>query len=256
MSAQPTKQTIWRLLRGALDDLPETFTSAQAIAWFEDRGHSYARISIQTHLHDLTVNRRARPRSQPIPGGEPFLYRVGRGIFTRYRREVHGDLTTDGQLADDDVDDAADSEEPTDAQSEFALEVHLEEFMEKNWSSIDFGRRIAIWSDGGVNGRQFETGVGIIDFLCVDEESGGYVVLELKKGKTSDAVVGQTQRYMGWVRRNLTDPGQGVRGVIVAREADDKLKYALSEAPNIDLMTYEVSFTLSAEGLDVAEGAS
>ena len=186
--------------------------------------------------------------------GIAFLYKLGHGSYTRYRPEVHGNFTAEGQIADDD--EESDEETEDTEESAFALEKHLEEFMEENWSSIEFGQRIAIWSDEEVNGRQFETGVGIIDFLCVDEESGDYVVLELKKGKTSDAVVGQTQRYMGWVRRNLTDPGQGVRGVIVAREADDKLKYALSEAPNIDLMTYEVSFTLSAEGLDVADGAS
>lgn len=253
MTAEPEKQTIWRLLKQALDDLSETFTSAEAVAWFENHGYTYRPISIQTHLHDLSVNRGGRPRTQRIPGGEAFIYRVGPGRFTRYRPDVHGNFTEDGRLADDPVDDDSESEELTEAQSEFALEFHLEEFMEANWSSIDFGRRMAIWSDDDVNGRQFETGVGIIDFLCVDEESGDYVVLELKKGKTSDAVVGQTQRYMGWVRRNVAEHGQGVRGMIVAHEADDKLKYALSEARNIDLMTYKVSFALSAEGLDLTE---
>jgi hypothetical protein len=253
VSAEPEKQTIWRLLKQALDDLPETFTSAEAVAWFEDHGHTYRPISIQTHLHDLAVNRGGRPRTQRIRGGEPFIYRVGPGRFTRYRPEVHGHFTEDGQLADGDNDDGSDTGQPSDDQSEFALELHLEEFMEANWSSINFGRRIAIWSDEEVSGRQFQTDVGIIDFLCVDEESGDYVVLELKKGKTNDAVVGQIQRYKGWIRRNVAEPGQGVRGMIVAHEADDKLKYALSETPNIDLMTYKVSFALSPEGLDLAE---
>ena len=253
MTAEPEKQPLWRILKGALDDLPNTFTTAEAVSWFEAHRHSYRRSSIQTHLYRLAVNRRGGQVSQRIPGGEPFLYRVESGRFTRYRPEIHGHFTVEGRPADDDVDDGAHAEEPAGDQSEFALEMHLEEFMEANWSSIDFGRQIVIWSDEEVDGRQFETGVGIIDFLCVDEESEDYVVLELKKGKTSDAVVGQTQRYMGWVRRNVAEHGEGVRGLIVARQADDKLKYALSESRNIDLMTYKVSFALSPEGLDLTE---
>ena len=255
MSDQPNKQTIWRLLKEALDDLPEAFTSAEAVAWFEDRGHTYRPVSIQTHLHDLSVNRRGGQVSQPPPGGEAFLYRRGRGVFTRYRPEVHGNFTVDGQLIDDDADGDSDVEELTEAQSEFALEVHLEEFMEANWSQIDFGAPLEIWEDDeGLGGRQYQTGTGPIDFLCHNTATGDFVVVELKRAKTTDQAVGQCLRYMGWVEHELAKPGQSVRGLIIAHEADDRIKYALSPVPSIDLMTYEVSFALKAAGLIPAKG--
>jgi RecB family endonuclease NucS len=60
----------------------------------------------------------------------------------------------------------------------------------------------------------------------VDIETGEYVVIELKKGRSADKVYGQCSRYMGWVRKNLAPKAASVRGVIVARKIDDKLKAA------------------------------
>src|SRR3546814_6395278 len=47
-------------------------------------------------------------------------------------------------------------------------------------------------------GRQYETTVGPIDILARDTKTGGYVVIELKKGRAADKVFGQLSRYMGW----------------------------------------------------------
>ncbi len=49
---------------------------------------------------------------------------------------------------------------------------------------------------------------------------------------------------MGYVQEDLTEPGQTVRGVIIALEDDLKIKRALSVAPNIDFYRYQVSFKL------------
>jgi hypothetical protein len=68
--------------------------------------------------------------------------------------------------------------------------------------------------------------------------------MELKKGRPSDQVVGQTLRYMGWVKKNLCTDGQVVRGVIICRDHDPKLSYALEMAKNIDVRYYSVSFKL------------
>jgi len=68
-------------------------------------------------------------------------------------------------------------------------------------------------------------------------------VIELKKGQTSDATVGQVLRYMGWVRRNLAN-GAEVDGLIVCRDTDQRILYALDGQSNIRCMIYEVSFAL------------
>jgi RecB family endonuclease NucS len=72
------------------------------------------------------------------------------------------------------------------------------------------------------------------------------VVVELKRGRPSDRVVGQAARYIGYVRTHLAQPGQPVEGLIVAHDAEDALRYAVAAFPGPQLMTYEVTFQLSA----------
>jgi len=59
------------------------------------------------------------------------------------------------------------------------------------------------------------------------------------------AVVGQIQRYMGYVKEELAEPGQDVRGVIIALDDDLRLRRALSVTNNIDFFSYKVSFSLA-----------
>ena len=46
------------------------------------------------------------------------------------------------------------------------------------------------------------------------------------------------------VERNQAEPGQGVRGVIVAREISNDLKLACSYLPDVELFEYELSVLL------------
>ncbi len=63
---------------------------------------------------------------------------------------------------------------------------------------IDWGRPLELWeSPTGESGNQLTTPVGRLDFLCRDGGSGALVVVELKRGRPSDRVVGQAARYMG-----------------------------------------------------------
>ncbi|MGQ0791278.1 MAG: endonuclease NucS domain-containing protein [Nitrosopumilaceae archaeon] len=90
--------------------------------------------------------------------------------------------------------------------------------------------------------KEFDTKeVGRIDLLCKDQK-GIHVVIELKKGRKSDEVVGQTLRYLGWVEKNLKSK---VRGIIIVNEPDDRLQYALSPLKNlIELKFYKVNFEI------------
>jgi restriction system protein len=42
-----------------------------------------------------------------------------------------------------------------------------------------------------------------------------YLVIELKKGRSSDVVVGQILRYMGFIKNELAVNGESVRGIII-----------------------------------------
>jgi|GEM_PF-895882 hypothetical protein len=132
------------------------------------------------------------------------------------------------------------------SESQFALEAHLEEFIDHNWKHINFGADLVRYEVEDQNGRQFPAGIWSIDFLCIDKSCGDFVVIELKRGKSSDATVGQILRYIGWVEENLAKPPQKVRGIIIAKEVDDALYYAVKGLQNVSVLTYQVDFKLSA----------
>lgn len=130
------------------------------------------------------------------------------------------------------------------SESQFALEAHLEEFIDKNWTHINFGTDLVKYEADDQSGRQFPAGPWSIDFLCIDRANNDFVVIELKRGKSSDSTVGQVLRYMGWVTENLTKTGQQVRGIIIAQEVDDALRYAVKGLRNVSVLTYQVDFKL------------
>lgn len=77
-------------------------------------------------------------------------------------------------------------------------------------------------------------GVGRSDLICVNEK-GDLIVVELKRGMTSDETIGQVLRYVGWVKENIAEDGQNVQGWIIAGDYDEHLRLAASAA-NIRLV--------------------
>jgi restriction system protein len=64
------------------------------------------------------------------------------------------------------------------------------------------------------------------------------------RGKAPDAVVGQTLRYMGFVKEELAEADQTVQGLIIAQDDDRRIRRALSMVLNIQFYKYQVSFKL------------
>ena len=147
-------------------------------------------------------------------------------------------------LVGPDVSPPPEPAEPIEDTSAFALEKYLEEFIVSNFHAI-FKRELKIYKDAdGNDGQQYETEIGPIDILAVEQKSKSFVVIELKKGRPSDQVIGQILRYMGWVKKNLCTSGQDVKGLVICRDRDSKLSYALEMTNNIDVRYYSVSFKL------------
>ena len=135
-------------------------------------------------------------------------------------------------------------EPEVDNKTEFYMEKYLEEFIVSNFNKI-FPQNLKLLEDGEGNAlNQYPTEVGIIDILAQDTKNNSFVVIELKKGKESDKVVGQTLRYMGWVKENLALNNEDVKGFIICKEADAKLKYAVSMIKDISIKYYNISFNL------------
>lgn len=127
----------------------------------------------------------------------------------------------------------------------FALEKHLEDFLVQNWSHTEFGRDYDIFKEENeLVGQQYLTDTGPIDILAISRDKQTLLVVELKKGRGSDVVVGQILRYMGYVKDELAEPNQTVKGVIIAMEDDQRMRRAMSIVPNIDFYRYKVSFKL------------
>jgi len=126
----------------------------------------------------------------------------------------------------------------------FALEKHLQEFLVHNWTHTELGKRYEIYRDEESDGEQVRADDGYIDILAVSRDKKELLVVELKKGRASDAVVGQIQRYMGYVLDELAEKGQKVCGVIIALEDDQRIRRALRVTQNIEFYRYEVSFRL------------
>jgi restriction system protein len=127
----------------------------------------------------------------------------------------------------------------------FALEKHLEDFLVKNWKNTELGKKYNIFKDDGeLVGQQFQCDTGQIDILAVSKDNKELLVIELKRGRASDVVVGQIQRYMGYVLEELAEKNQTVKGVIIALEDDLRLRRALAVTTNIQFYRYEVRFKL------------
>src|SRR6266516_846896 len=234
---------IWALMKDAAAELSPPYTVADIVAWFAEHYPKVNRSSVRAHITGLTANDRNRHHYHV--GGMPALF-VRQPDKTLVPFDPDSDHETDDERIDDEQSIDGPDEVATEQTAEFMLEAHLEEFLVGNWPSIGWGRALEIWSGpAGESGHQLATPVGRLDFLCIDHTTGALVVVELKRGRPSDKVVGQVARYMGYVRTQIAGPDQAVDGLIVAHDADDALRYAVSAFPGLHLMTYEVTFQLN-----------
>jgi restriction system protein len=159
--------------------------------------------------------------------------------ITGYREEIEkllgGGPTSTLVSTDETVEDPA----------AFAMEQHLEDFLVQNWAQTDLGKEYLIYEEEGERvGQQYATDTGPLDLLAISKDKKSLLIVELKKGRASDVVVGQTLRYMGYVQAELAEEGQSVRGVIIALEDDPRIRRALAMVPSVTFYRYQISFKL------------
>lgn len=191
------------------------------------------------HCNWLDVKWQDSPRNQRYdkkrtPFGIQTIYEIGEA---EYKTLVIGTPSVDMEITED-----------ISNRQWFPLEAHLERYIVDNFPAI-LGPRLELLKDeqGNIIGKQYRISnrVGRIDILAFEPETNSYVIVELKKGRESDKVVGQILRYMGWVGEELCTENQQVRGIIICGEPDEKLYYAVSATQNIEIKYYQVELTLS-----------
>jgi restriction system protein len=159
--------------------------------------------------------------------------------ITKYSNEI--DTFIQGKSVPKGLEPDVIIEDPT----AFVMEKHLEEFLIGNWTQTELGKNYDIFTeDGEIIGRQYDTGVGTIDILAISKDKKTLLVVELKKGRASDVVVGQIQRYMGFIKEELLEPHQEIKGIIIALDDDKKIRYALNVTNNIEFYRYKIDFKL------------
>ncbi len=224
------------------------FAKQQALNWFAIKYPKIKEGTVTAHLIRLSTNARTRTHYSAKAGQDDVLYQLDGSHFrlfdpTRDPTPIYTarEATVRSQeLLPDEINEVEESAQL--GSDQFAYESDLKNYLAKNLSLIESGLRL--YEDEGITGVEFPVGGRFVDILAVDA-AGGLVVIELKVSRGYDRVVGQLMRYMAWITKNQADGNQRVRGVIVAREISEDLLLACSLIPDIVLLEYQLSLTLS-----------
>jgi len=222
------------------------FTKRDALGWFEKNYPKIKRGTITAHLIRLSTNARSRTHYNAKAGEDDVLYQIDGSHFRHYRpgddpppiQSSHG--TNESEALPEGEDEG---EPDTAAQSDgkFAYETDLRNYLSRNLGELETGLRL--FEDDGITGIEFPVGGRYIDILAIDS-SENLVVIELKVSRGYDRVIGQLMRYVAWVKKNLSEEDQKVRGFIVAREISEDLLLACSLVPDVELYEYKLSLAL------------
>lgn len=229
----------------------QVFTTSRALEWFAQHYPKLKPGSIRAHLVQASTNDRSRLHHPATNETDDVLFKVDSGQFRLYEpgkdpAPIHEMVEGDVARQEEAAAAAGVDEEGAEAvpgSSEFLLEKDLQRYLAENLECIEPG--LKLYEDDDLSGIEFEAGGGRrIDILALDK-MGAFVVLELKVSRGYDRVVGQLLRYMNWVRKELAEPGQRVRGIIVCRSMSEDLRLACASIKDVELCEYKLSVTVS-----------
>jgi len=136
------------------------------------------------------------------------------------------------------------TDETVEDPTAFALEEHLEDFLVKNWAQTELGKEYDIYEEDGEKAQQYQTDTGPLDILAISKDKKRLLVVELKKGRASDAVVGQTLRYMSFVQEMLAEKDQTVHESSLLSKMTRESAERWQWYRNILFYRYQISFKL------------
>lgn len=223
---------------GSMGLTPEVpFTRKQAVQWFQQHYPNVRQGTVEAHLIRLSTN--VPPRMQYSPkadGSDDHFFKLNSSQFRLYEPSIDPAPISSSTPVEEDM-----AEVTVESSDEFAYEHDLRDYLARNLHIIE--PSLKLYSDEGITGVEFPVGGRFIDILAIDE-SGGYVVIELKISKGYDRAVGQLLRYMGWIKKNQAEPNQSVRGVIIAKQISTDLVLACSELSAVSLFEYSLSVSV------------
>ena len=246
---KPTRALLKDMLQAWELKPGQVFTIARAVEWFAKNYPKLKPGSIRAHLVQAATNDNSRLHHPATNETDDILFKVDSGQYRLYEpgkdpapihEMVAGDVTRQEESG---LVDEEEGEEAAPGSSEFLLEKDLQRYLAENLECIEPG--LKLYEDEDIRGIEYEAGGGRrIDILALDK-AGAFVVLELKVSRGYDRVIGQLLRYINWVRKELAEPGQRVRGIIVCRKISDDLQLACASIRDVELCEYKLSVTVS-----------
>jgi hypothetical protein len=219
----------------------DEFLKKDVIAWF-NKNHPGEKKegTIGTHLIKFTTNDKNRVYCSVHKDGKDDLF---------FRTENHSYRLYNKATDPTPIYSIGVTVDPPDELDgrEFAYERDLKFFLSKNLILIEPG--LKLYDDEGITGIEFPVDGRFIDLLAMDKNNN-YVVIELKVSRGYDRVIGQLLRYKNWIQKYEAEPGQTVRGMIIAKEITEDLVLACSGLKDIELYEYELSCKLKKKDIE------
>ncbi len=159
----------------------------------------------------------------------------GKSKIRRYQR-IYDGFTGAG-------DDSEEQEEESAAETTFAYEDDLRDYLARNLSKVEPGLKLFVDAEGqeGIEYPIDQKGRRV-DILALDRD-GVPVVIELKVSQGHEKVIGQALYYKN--RAKEIASSERARIAIVAREISPELKIAVKGLPDCDLFEYALSINLT-----------
>lgn len=236
---KPTRLLMQDMVRELNISKNDIIRKPDVIDWFKQNYPKIKSNTVACHLIRMSVNANSRHHFKPKLGEDDLFWQIDKSSYRLY--DPSKDVVQSKELDENSAHDEATSSEYHD-EAKFAYEKDLQSFLEKNLTLIEGG--LYLYDEDGISGVEYNAGGRFIDILAVDSNNN-FVVIELKVSRGYDRVVGQLLRYVSWVRKNLCEPGQSVRGVIIARDISEDLVLACEGLSDVVLFEYEMSIKIN-----------
>ncbi len=189
--------------------------------------------TLSAHLYACVVN---NPKSYiHHKSADRFLFKDSNERFYIYDEDTHGPNVWEPVPLETGESDELNSSDTIEqlVEASISFERDVEEHLIRNLSSVEKG---LVFVD-----RQVRIDVGRVDILAKDA-NGRRVVIELKVGEAKDPAVGQIARYLGWYARH---DGTPPRGLLIASEFPEAVRYAAEAVKGLSLVQYRVQFAFN-----------
>jgi hypothetical protein len=218
----------------------KTFKRQELYDWFNKNYPEAKRSTLYCHLVKLSVNNPIRKNYRPrADGSDDILFQTDTDTFRRYDKAKDEPKPPEAGPADED-----------EKGQEFIYEKDLQNFLAKNMSLIEPGLKLYEDEESKTTGLEYPADGRRIDILALDKNDN-FVVIELKVSRGYDKVVGQLLLYKNWIKRNMAENGQRVRGIIICKEITDVLLLACDGLEDIELFEYELYLKLNKREIGV-----